>query len=153
REFPVEDLPAPACPDDLLWRDLRPVLDDAIARLPAKYRAPVVLCYLEGMTNAQAAEQLGCPPGTVATRLARARQRLRARLARQGLAVGAGLSAAALAARASPAVPPALLAGTARAAAALAAGPGAAAAIPAPVTALMEGVCKAMLMDRVRILL
>ena len=154
RERPVEDLPAPAAPDDLLWRDLRPVLDDAIALLPAKYRAPFVLCYLEGLTNAQAARQLGCPPGTVATRLARARQRLRARLAPKGLAVGAALAATALAPRAAPAVPPALAAGTARAAAALAAGPGAAAGvIPAPVTALMEGVGKAMLMDRVRIVL
>src|SRR5205823_3540528 len=75
RERPLDDLPAAGGGDDLLWRDLRPVLDDAIGRLPAKYRVPVVLCYLEGRTNAEAARALGCPTGTVATRLARARQR------------------------------------------------------------------------------
>jgi RNA polymerase sigma factor (sigma-70 family) len=141
----VEDLPAPAAGDDLLWRDLRPVLDDAIDGLPSKYRVPFVLCYLEGMTNAQAAQHLGCPPGTVATRLSRARERLRVRLTRQGLAVGGSLVALSLATRAAPAVPPALVAGTVRAASA--------GVIPATITTLMEGVCKAMFMDKVRMLL
>src|SRR5438105_4656550 len=61
---PVDDLPA-APSEDLSWRDLRPVLDAAINQLPAKYQAPVVLCYLQGLTNAQAADRLGCPPGTI----------------------------------------------------------------------------------------
>jgi hypothetical protein len=120
------------------------VLDEAIRGLPPKYRVPFVLCYLEGMTNAQAARQLGCPPGTVATRLARARERLRARLRRRGLTVGAGLLGLAPATRTAAAVPPPLLAATARAAAG--------GAIPPAVTTLMEGVCKAMLLDKVRTL-
>ena len=37
--------------DDLIWRDLRPVLDEEIDRLPEKYRAPIVLCYLQGHTR------------------------------------------------------------------------------------------------------
>src|SRR5262249_38077723 len=52
-------LPAPDLAQDLLWRDLRPVLDEEINRLPDRYRAPFVLCYLEGRTNTEAARQLG----------------------------------------------------------------------------------------------
>lgn len=71
-------------------------LDDEIHRLPEKYRTPVVLCYLEGRTNEEVARQLRCPVGTVVTRLARARQRLRTRLVRRGLGLSAGLFTAAL---------------------------------------------------------
>jgi RNA polymerase sigma factor (sigma-70 family) len=74
--------------------DLRPVLDEEIHRLPEKYRAAFVLCYLEGRTNEEAARQLGCPKGTILSRLARARARLRVRLTRRGLGVSAsGLAA------------------------------------------------------------
>gem|GEM_PF-2971502 len=59
-----------------------------IDRLPEKYRSPVILCHLQGQTIDQASRQLGWPPGTVAGRLARARERLRTRLVRQGFAVG-----------------------------------------------------------------
>jgi RNA polymerase sigma factor (sigma-70 family) len=76
---------------DPVWVELRPLLDEAVGRLPLKYRVPVVLCYFEGRTYAQAARTLGCPEGTVATRLARARDRLRAYLVRRGLALPAGL--------------------------------------------------------------
>jgi len=77
--------------------DLRAVLDEAIDRLPTKYRVPVILCYLEGKTNEEAAVVLGCPTSTVATRLARARARLRAGLGRRGVGITAGVLAAALA--------------------------------------------------------
>jgi RNA polymerase sigma factor (sigma-70 family) len=75
--------------DELAWRELRPVLDDEVSRLPPKYRAAFVLCYLEGKTNEEAARLLGCPKGTVLSRLARARERLRGQLARRGLAFAA----------------------------------------------------------------
>ena len=71
RREPLIDLSAPPVPDDLVWRDLRPVLDDAVRSLATKYRVPFVLCYLQGMTHAEAARQLRCPPGTIATRLSR----------------------------------------------------------------------------------
>ena len=94
REVSANELPACATADDLLWRDLRPVLDEEIDRLPEKYRVPFVLCYLEGHTNEEAAEQLGCPKGTILSRLARGRERLRSRLSRRGLALSAaGLTA------------------------------------------------------------
>src|SRR4051794_25877581 len=57
-----------------------PELHEEIARLPEKYRAAVVLCYLEGLTTEAAARTLGCPQGTVLSRLSRAREQLRGRL-------------------------------------------------------------------------
>ena len=71
-----------AAPD----RELREVLDEEINRLPEKYRAPLILCYLEGKTNEQAARQLGCPVGSMSWRLARGREMLRQRLNRRQLA-------------------------------------------------------------------
>src|SRR5262249_27882583 len=112
RQESLCDCAAPPAADELAWRDLRPLLDDAGRSLPAKSRTPFVLCCLEGMTHAEAARHLGCPPGTVATRLSRAREQLRARLVRRGVTLSAGALAAALAAGAATAsVPAALCAG------------------------------------------
>ena len=66
--------------------ELRSALDEEIGRLPEKYRAPVIHCYLEGLTHDEAALRLRCPVGTVRSRLSWARQRLRERLDRRGLA-------------------------------------------------------------------
>src|SRR3954453_2637554 len=95
------------------------------------------------MTHAEAARHLGCPPGTVATHLSRAREKLRARLVRRGVTLSAGGLAAALAGAAKAAVTPALPGDVLRAAAS-------SATIPSHVTALTEGVCKAMLMEKLR---
>jgi RNA polymerase sigma factor (sigma-70 family) len=108
-------------PDALVWRDLRPVLDEAVAGLPAKYRVPFVLHHLEGATVAEVGRRLGCPQGTVAARLARAKEQLRTRLARRGVALPAAALAVALSKNtASARVPPALTVATARAATAAA---------------------------------
>src|SRR5262245_36421124 len=72
------------------WREMRPVLDGELQKLPAKYRAPMVLCYLEGKTYEEVADELGCPKGTVAIRLLRAREMLKRRLVRRGLVAAAG---------------------------------------------------------------
>ncbi len=68
-------------------RDLRRVLDDELLRLPEKYRAPVVLCDLEGHTREEAARRLGWPTGSMSRRLDRARSLLRRRLTGRGIAL------------------------------------------------------------------
>jgi HlyD family secretion protein len=65
--------------------ELGPIVQEEVRRLPEKYRAAVVLCYWEGLTQEQAAAQLGCPLGTVRSRLARGRDLLRRRLTRRGI--------------------------------------------------------------------
>ena len=93
--------------------DLRGILDEEIRRLPEKYRKPVVLCYLEGRTQEEAARRLRCTAGSVRGRLDRAREKLRDRLVRRGLAPAAGLIASILGAElASAAVPPRLIGAT-----------------------------------------
>jgi len=57
---------------DLVWRDLRPILDEEIRSLPHRYQSPIILCYFEGKTKEEAAQLLGLPVGTVSSRLARA---------------------------------------------------------------------------------
>jgi RNA polymerase sigma factor (sigma-70 family) len=132
------------------WRDLQPVLDEEVRRLPARCREPFVLCYLQGRTYEQAAEQLRCLPGTVSRRLAQARELLRQRLTRRGLTLPAGVLAAALVeGSASAAVAAPLVTVTTRAALACAAG-NAAAALPAPVAALVEGGLRAMTLAKTK---
>jgi RNA polymerase sigma factor (sigma-70 family) len=112
----VEPPPAPLAPESAP-EDLAPVLHEEIGRLPDKYRIPFVLCYLDGKTNEEAAQQLGCPSGTVFSRLARARERLRARLTRRGLALSTGVlttTLAALAQQAQAAAPQQLATTTVR---------------------------------------
>jgi RNA polymerase sigma factor (sigma-70 family) len=104
--------------DGFLWRDLRPKLDGAIARLAEKYRTPFILHYLEGLTVAEVAQRLGCAQGTTCARLARAKEQLRARLVRQGVAWCAGTLVTALA---HGEVPTPLAAATVQAAMSLAA--------------------------------
>jgi RNA polymerase sigma factor (sigma-70 family) len=94
---------------DASWQDMRPILDEEIQRLPEKYRLPVILCYLEGQTNDEAARLLNCPRGTIATRLARARERLRSRLLHRGLTLSAGTMVAILTDDAMSAAVPSLL--------------------------------------------
>ena len=97
-------------------------IDAEIARLPARYRSAVVLCYLEGLPQEQAARRLRCPFGTVQSRLHRARERLRSGLTRRGLAPAAGALVAVLESTSRAAVPPCLAKSVAAAAARFSAG-------------------------------
>jgi RNA polymerase sigma factor (sigma-70 family) len=83
-------------PDQRLTSDLRGILDEEITGLPTKYRLPFIRCYLEGCSNEEAAAELHCPVGTIYSRLAWARQRLRSRLARRGVELPAAESTALL---------------------------------------------------------
>jgi hypothetical protein len=122
-----------------------------VNRLPAKYRLPVILCYLQGKTHRQAAAELGCPRGTVAVRLMRAREQLRTQLARRGLEWSGGVLATALAEQAIAAVPASLNA-TAVDAALHFATPATVAAggIPPRAAALAQGVLCAMSLSKLK---
>ncbi|WP_165226643.1 sigma-70 family RNA polymerase sigma factor [Aquisphaera insulae] len=105
---PLPDFPDPAGPpdEDLERRELRQILDGALGRLPDKYREPIVLCYLEGMTNDEAARRLGWPSGSMSRRLERARALLRRQLVQSGVTASLALFlAAAIAWQAGPAMP------------------------------------------------
>jgi len=91
---------------DVVRQELRQVLDEEVQRLPEKYREPILLCYLQGQTNEEAAALLRCPTGTVKIRLSRGRDILRKRLVKRGLALSATvLLTNALAEMAQSAVP------------------------------------------------
>jgi RNA polymerase sigma factor (sigma-70 family) len=123
--------PAPALAtgpvEELTAREWFAVLDEELERLPEKERAPLVLCYLEGLTRDEAARRLGCPLGTLKDRLERGKDRLRRALTRRGVSLPAGLALLAAAETAEAPVPAALAAAAVRAA--LAGGGSAAAAV------------------------
>jgi RNA polymerase sigma factor (sigma-70 family) len=81
---------------DLSWSDVRGLIDEELQRLPQTLRLPLVLCYLQGETQDEAARRLGWPRGTLKRRLERGRHRLRIRLIQRGVTLGAGLLTAAL---------------------------------------------------------
>jgi RNA polymerase sigma factor (sigma-70 family) len=90
-------------PDEFRTRDLAAVLHEELDRLPERFRVPILLCDLEGRTCEETARHLGCPVGTVGSRLARGRQRLRDRLTRLGFAPATGSLGLVLAAEANEA--------------------------------------------------
>jgi RNA polymerase sigma factor (sigma-70 family) len=140
----AESLPAPEVPDALLAADRRAVLDDALSRLPERYRVPLVLHYLEGKTIAQAAQEIGCPPGTVAGRLHRACELLRRRLVRRGVVLsGAAVPAVLVGAGKAGAVTAVLAAATLKAVR-VPAGQAAAATVSATALALAESAGRAV---------
>jgi RNA polymerase sigma factor (sigma-70 family) len=128
-------------------------LEEELHRLPETHRAALVLCYLEGKTHDQAAAILGCPRGSMAARLAAARERLRERLARRGFVAGAAGLAAALATTVARAtVPLPLLDGTVRAALWFASPQACTTGfVSARAVALARGTFRALFLDRLKI--
>jgi RNA polymerase sigma-70 factor (ECF subfamily) len=141
-------------PPDEDGDDLRIRLDEALTRLPDKYRAAVVLCDLEGKPLKEAARLLGCPLGTVASRLVRARGLLVRRLGRSGVSLSSVALASALGQNlASGSVPSGLVVSTLKAATSVAAGRSASRGALAPrVADLMEGVMRAMVRTKLQTL-
>jgi RNA polymerase sigma factor (sigma-70 family) len=148
RERPWYDLPGADLPDAVADNDLRAVLDEEVRRLPARYRLPFVLCHLQGLTNEEAAQQLGCPTGTVLSRLARARQRLRYCLTRRGVTLSAGALVVAAGEGLAAEVSADLVGKTLHTVLIVAAGKTAAVAVP--VVTLTRGVLRAMLLSRLQ---
>jgi RNA polymerase sigma factor (sigma-70 family) len=123
-----------------------PDLYQEVGRLPDRFRLPILLCHLEGLTHEQAAERLGCPVRTIQSRLARGRERLRDRLTRRGVAP-AITALAPDAARA--AVSESWKQATVTAAVRYAAGGSAAALIPSTAAVLLaQGASRAMILHR-----
>jgi RNA polymerase sigma factor (sigma-70 family) len=124
RELQVLNMSTVLSSEEEEWSDLRPLLDEELNHLPVKYRAPLVLCYLEGKTQEQAARELGWPTGSMSRRMNRARDLLQERLARRGLALSTGFLFMLIAKNAGAAVVSSTLVGmTAKAALAFVTGP------------------------------
>ena len=132
-------------------RDEMPEVFEEVARLPKRYRAPIVLCYLECQSHEQAARILHCKVTTLQTRLLRAKAKLRVRLARRGLAPAVGFLAGGAASTeaasvVSGALPDALAGSTARAAARYAAA--SSAEIKTTILAMAQQALTALLWNR-----
>src|SRR5262249_1555261 len=135
-----------------MWRELRPLIDQELHQLSDKYRAPIILCDLEGQTRKEAARRLGCPQGTLSGRLSRARGLFAKRLARHGLAGAGGGGAGAQAKDAASACGPGPLVGsTLKAGTLVAAGHTVAGVVSVPVATLTEGVLKAMCLSKIKL--
>jgi RNA polymerase sigma factor (sigma-70 family) len=141
------DLPAVSFSSDPAWSDVRPILDEELSRLPERLRQPIVLCYLEGKSNAEAARELGCRLGTIYSRLSRGREQLRQRLQRRGVTLSVAALTAALTASAVEAAP---AIGLVRMASAFV-DPSVTAVISPRVAALTEGALRTMFVTKLKI--
>lgn len=125
------------------------VVDEELQHLPEKYRLPLILCYFQGLTYEEAADELGLPSGSMGKRLHQAQDRLRQRLVRRGVALSVGGLAAALS-QSSQAAPAALESAAVRTSLLFAGGKLAAAALPAPLVTLAESVLQALWLSKVK---
>jgi RNA polymerase sigma factor (sigma-70 family) len=140
-----------APPGEVCWAELRSALDAALARMADRWRLPLILCYLEGRTQDEAAAQLGWSKNTLRRRLEEARTALGRRLSRRGF-WPAALTAVLASDCAASALPPNLLTAAVEAAACSTTGQAArTAAVAARVTSLTQGALRAMLMSKLKL--
>lgn len=137
----------------IVWRELRPMIDEELNHLPTKYRDPLVLCYLQGKTHDEAAQALGWSKGSMSRRKDKARELLRGRLSQRGITLSAGIILGVLMENAASAgVPAMLLHKTVQAASLYAAGKTVAAGvISAQAAALSQGVLQTMFMSKLKL--
>jgi RNA polymerase sigma factor (sigma-70 family) len=147
REWPLDNVPSPAVsPEEA--PDWLPALERAVNGLPERYRAALVLCHLEGRSRQEAANQLGLPEGTLSSRLAKARQLLAKRLARQRVELSIGVVLSMLSDEAaSAAVPVSFLGSTVQDSLRVAAGQ----AVTTPAAVLMQEVLQKMLLTKLKL--
>src|SRR5262249_23108006 len=137
---------------EVIWNELGTVLDEELLRLPEKYRAPLVLCYLEGETQEEAARHLGWARSTLQGRLERGKDLLRVRLERRGVLFSRGLWEQALGeSRASAAFAAALVDATVEVALAFGAGESLAGAISAQAMTLAKVALQAMFLTKIKV--
>ncbi len=147
--LPLEDTNGAEASDSLQENEIRLFLDEELQRLPRKYRTPLVLSYLQGLTNREIAAELRCPVGTIFTRLARGRELLRTRLTRRGVTLPASAVTAAMIAAAPATVISADLAKTTiQGAMAFAGG---VTTVAPHVAALTKGVLQMMWLSRLKV--
>ena len=143
RERTVTHMPEPMSKPDEPG-DWLPLLDRALHGIQEKYRAPLILCELQGLSRAEAAERLALAEGTLSSRLARGRDLLRRRLLKRGMHVSAVALATILASQASPSVAPNLIASTTQAALT--------GTLSAPVAVITQGVINAMFVAKLKLI-
>jgi RNA polymerase sigma factor (sigma-70 family) len=133
-------------------REISGMVEEEVQRLPEKYRLPVLLCYLQGHTNEEAARALRCPTGTVKVRLLRAREILRKRLLRRGIGLSVAAALAAWPGAAHAAAPELLRAQTVRACSEVAGGmPPAATGLSDAAVALAEGWFRRLALAKIKL--
>jgi RNA polymerase sigma factor (sigma-70 family) len=136
------------------WRELGLALDKEVQRLPKKNREALVLCHLEGLSAVDAAKRLGCPQSTLKSRLERARELLRQRLARRGVCLSsAGVAVLFAEHTVRAAVPPKVLHAAVQAAIAYAAKPVVSALVSAQAAALAQGMLKTATVAKVSLVM
>jgi RNA polymerase sigma factor (sigma-70 family) len=153
-EAHARPLPQPDPVAELTVRELQVILDDELSRLPEKYRAPILLCCLEGRSRDEAARCLGWTVAAVKDRLERGRERLRIRLSRRGVLLGTSLLSAWLLEGAAQATCASVAPqAVARAALSIATGQATLGSLlPARVAALAKGVTTTMFVRKVTIM-
>jgi RNA polymerase sigma factor (sigma-70 family) len=154
REKMLASRPMPETPAEADWKELEPLLDRELSRLPGKYQAAIVMCDVEGRSRRDAARDLGLNEGTLSSRLARGREILRKRLERHRVSLTCGGLMLALSQHAAGAsVPPSLLATTIQSATLFAAGQTAVAGMSANAVFLAHGALKAIVLTKIKIVL
>src|SRR5262249_23527871 len=156
REAPAADVspldPRPDPLSELTAREALQILDEEVQRLPQPYRLPVILCCLEGLSQEEAARQLGWTPGSLRGRLERGRRSLHQRLVRRGLELAPALGLVEIARGATADLAGVLRTSTAKAAAAFAAGAAVGdCSVPTEVATLTERGLRSMALGKAKV--